>query len=46
MLGVVCALYSELMTGSGLSQQAADHPFRVLFVGLLIAFASYAPVIK
>jgi hypothetical protein len=46
MLGVVTALYAEAVTGSGLSEQTADHPFRVLFVGLLIAFASYAPVIK
>jgi CRISPR/Cas system-associated protein Csm6 len=45
-LVVVSGLYSELMTGSTISQQAADHPFRVLFVGLLFAFASYAPVIK
>jgi hypothetical protein len=46
MLGVVTGLYSELVTGTGIMQQANDHPFRVLFIGLLIAFASYAPVIK
>jgi hypothetical protein len=46
MLGVVLGLYVEMMTGTGLLEQTAQHPLRVLFIGLLIAFASYAPVVK
>jgi hypothetical protein len=46
MLGVVSGLYVELMTGKGLLEQTVDHPIRILFFGLLIAFASYAPVVK
>jgi hypothetical protein len=46
MLGVVSGLYAEAVTGRGLLEQTVDHPIRVLFIGLLIAFASYAPVVK
>jgi hypothetical protein len=46
MLGVVSGLYVELMSGKGLLEQTVDHPIRILLFGLLIAFASYAPVIK
>lgn len=46
MLGVVSGLYVELMSGKGLLEQTVDHPIRIIFLGLLIAFASYAPVVK
>jgi hypothetical protein len=46
MLGVVTGLIAEAVTGSGLLQQTIHHPWRILFVGLLIGFASYAPVLK
>lgn len=39
-------LYIEAVSGKGLLEQSAAHPIRILFLGLLFAFASYAPVIK
>ena len=46
MLGVFAGLFVEATSGRGLLEQTLEHPWRILFVGLLIAFASYAPVIK
>jgi len=46
LLLVLPGLYAEAVTGRGLLQQTIDHPIRILFFGLLIVFASYAPVVK
>lgn len=40
------ALLEEATTGVGLLQQTVHHPLRVLLIGLTLAFASYAPVVK
>jgi len=46
MLGVVSALVFEAVTGQGIKEQIADHPFIVIGTFVLFAFASYVPITK
>ncbi|WIA33809.1 hypothetical protein OEZ86_006919 [Tetradesmus obliquus] len=46
MLGVVAGLAGEWSTGMGLAQQTADHPAVVFASYVILAIATYTPLIK
>lgn len=46
MLGVVAGLAGEWSTGMGLAQQTADHPVVVFASYVILAVATYTPLIK
>jgi hypothetical protein len=46
MLGVVTGLAGEWFTGMGLLQQTADHPVLVFASYVILAIATYTPLVK